>query len=600
MSTDNRTTLNDCSTTTGWTGDDTFVVISDPGTYYEGGSAGSLQFTNADEHQYTTSIGGTRDLSDATCWMLAKDNLVETQVNGGVKYVLYDGTNDIGYEIGGNDLTGLSLPTFWNAYRFDVSNSAAFTAHAFAGSEGALSKTAITGVGFGTYHLAKAVGSIDNCQIDRFCFIVNGNPALTINGGTSGTPITMATTASDDVTNGWGLVANPQGSQFNIFGSIEWGDSGTASTYFSEADSQITLNGIDISVGNFDMSLTCNATGTNLFQLDNCVVVNLGAVANWDLSDVNSNTVEITNTQFVDNGAFTLPVTGGTSRKVEDTTFVNCGQVNSSTCTITRLTFIGTTDANGALLANRSLDAMTFTSDGTGHAIYITTPGTYTYTNNSFTGYGATTSTDAVIYNNSGGSVTINVNSGDTPTYRDGVSASTNIVSGAVTIKITATESDGTAVQTARAHLRASNGTGPFPYQESVTITRSTTTATVPHTGHGMATNDKILLRGITDKVEDNTVHQITVTDVNTYTYTTTDSGSTSYTGTITCTFVVLDGITDINGEISTSRVYSSDQPVTGWTRKSSGSPYLQQGILTGSVLSASGFDKSAVMISDE
>jgi len=599
MSTDNRTTLADCSAVfTG--GDDLGAVISTTGLTYEGGNALSLQFTNADEYTFTTNIGGTRDLSDSTCYLLVKDNLIQTQTLGGVKYVLTDGVDEIGYEVGGSDNVGIPLNTFFNGYKLDVSNSAVFTAHAFAGSEGALDKVNITGVGFGTNHLSKAAGSIDNCFLDRLSFMVNGSPALTINVGTSGTPETLADVAADDITNGWGLVSNPQGNQFNIFCPTEWGDSGTASSYFDESGSQITLIGTGIGVDNFDMLFTCNSTGTNLFKLDNCVVVNLGAVSNWDFSDVNSNTLSITNTQFVNNGTFTFPVTGGTLRECTDCTFVNCGQINPSTMSFLRNTFTGTTDANGALLANQSLDAMTFVSDSTGHAIYITTPGTYTYTNNTFSGYGADTSTDAVIYNNSGGSVTINVNSGDTPTFRNGASASTNIVSGAVTIQVNAALKDGTAVNSARVFLKASNGTGPFPFEETVTITRSGTLATVSHTGHGMATNDKITLVGITDKLGDNgTVFQITVTDVNTYTYITTDAGSTSYTGTIKATFVALNGLTS-GGALSTSRVYGSNQPVVGWTRKSSGAPYLQEGVLVGEINSSTGFNGTAVMLADE
>lgn len=446
MSTDNRTTLNDCSAVTGWTGDDAVVVTTDTGNFYEGSSALSTQLSNADEHMFTTSIGGTRDLSDATCWMLIKDNLGDTKANGGVKYVLSDGTDVIGYEIGGNDDTGLQLSIFYNSYRLDVSNSAAFTAHAFAGSEAALGKTVITGVGYGALHLAKAVGSVDNLFMDRFSFVVNGNAALTINGGTSGTPETLADVAADDITNGWGLVANPQGNLFNIFCATEWGDSGTASSYFDQSDSQIFMNGNDLSAGNFDQALIANTTGTNLFKLDNCIIVGIGAVANWDFSSVNVNTMEITNSQFVDAGTILFPVTGGTSRLCTGTGFINCGQVTVSTMTFTGNSFVGTTDANGAILLATSLTDCAFTSDGTGHAIYITTPGTYTLTDVFFTGYGATATTDAVIYNNSGGLVTINVTGGDTPTYRNGASATTT-VNVSVTVSITVVDRNNAAIQ---------------------------------------------------------------------------------------------------------------------------------------------------------
>jgi hypothetical protein len=178
-----------------------------------------------------------------------------------------------------------------------------------------------------------------------------------------------------------------------------------------------------------------------------------------------------------------------------------------------------------------------------------------------------------------------------------------DIVIDPITVQVTAALKDGTAVENARVFLKASDGTGPFPFEDAITsITRSGTTATVTTTAvHGLASNDKIYLEGITDKTEDNyTVLQVTVTGTTTFTYTTTNSGSTSYTGTITCTFVALNGLTNASGILSTSRVYSSNQPVTGWTRKSTSSPFLQEGVLVGTVNSSTGFSGTAVMLSDE
>lgn len=74
----------------------------------------------------------------------------------------------------------------------------------------------------------------------------------------------------------------------------------------------------------------------------------------------------------------------------------------------------------------------TFTgSSSTGHAIEITTAGTYTFSGNVFSGYGAGGTNSAAIYNNSGGLVTINVTSGGSGaaqlTVRNGAGASTTI-----------------------------------------------------------------------------------------------------------------------------------------------------------------------------
>jgi len=597
VSTDNRTLLNDCSAAfTG--GDDTGSATTLSGLFYETSSL-SVQFTNADERTFTTNIGGTRDLSDATCYMLAKDNLIQTQALGGVKYVLYDGTNEIGYEVGGNDNTGIPLTPFFNGYKLDVSNSATFLAHAFAGSEVSLAKTLITGVGYGTNHLAKAQGSIDNCFLDQFFFMANGSPALTINGGTLGTPITMTQTSADDIANGWGLVSNPQGKQFNVFAPTEWGDSGTASTYFSEEDSQVTLIGTGVGAGNFDMRNTCNATGTNVFKLKGCVVINLGAAANWDLSDANSDTVAVDTTQFVDNGAFTFPVTGGTDRHCNDSTFANCGQVNPSTMEFLRNTFIGTTDANGALLANRNLDSMTFTSDGTGHAIYITAPGSYDYTLNSFNGYGIDTSTDATIYNNSGGAVTINVNSGDTPTFRNGSGASTTIVAGAVTTKITATNSETKAVvEGAAVVVRAALTSGGLPFEDVITITRSGNIATVSHSSHGLDTGQWVEIENA-DQNEYNRLKQVTVNTPSEYTYVVEGSPTTPATGTILSTAVLINGRTDALGEISDTRTLVVNQNFSGSVKKTTSNPVFVSQDLLDTINKSTGFLQTVALIPD-
>lgn len=69
-----------------------------------------------------------------------------------------------------------------------------------------------------------------------------------------------------------------------------------------------------------------------------------------------------------------------------------------------------------------------FTSGGTGHAITITATGTFAFEGNTFTGYGADATTDAAIYNNSGGAVTLTVpTGGQVPTVLNGAGASTTI-----------------------------------------------------------------------------------------------------------------------------------------------------------------------------
>lgn len=108
-------------------------------------------------------------------------------------------------------------------------------------------------------------------------------------------------------------------------------------------------------------------------------------------------------------------------------TFAEC-QVAHNGATLTACTFSDSllTTADPSNLA----DAV-FISGGSGHAIEITAPGTYSLDNLSFTGYGADDTSDAAIYNNSGGAVTLSVSGGSTPTVRNGAGASTTVQSGA-------------------------------------------------------------------------------------------------------------------------------------------------------------------------
>jgi hypothetical protein len=89
-------------------------------------------------------------------------------------------------------------------------------------------------------------------------------------------------------------------------------------------------------------------------------------------------------------------------------------------------------------------------SASTGHAIRITSTGTYTFKGNVFNSFGADGTTSAAIYNDSGGAVTINVTEGGgTPTVRNGSGASTT-VNNAVTLTVTVVNSSGVAIQNAR------------------------------------------------------------------------------------------------------------------------------------------------------
>lgn len=95
---------------------------------------------------------------------------------------------------------------------------------------------------------------------------------------------------------------------------------------------------------------------------------------------------------------------------------------------------------------------------GLGHAFEITSTGSITLDNLTYSGFGSDGTNSAVFYNNSGGSLTINVTGGDTPTVRNGVGATTTILNTVVVRVIALSASTGLPVENARVLLEADAG----------------------------------------------------------------------------------------------------------------------------------------------
>lgn len=83
-----------------------------------------------------------------------------------------------------------------------------------------------------------------------------------------------------------------------------------------------------------------------------------------------------------------------------------------------------------------NLTDTTIIQSGSGHAFEITSTGTYTLTDLTYSGFGGTAGSnltansganDAVFFNDSGGAVTLNITGGGTPSVRNGAGATTTV-----------------------------------------------------------------------------------------------------------------------------------------------------------------------------
>ena len=170
----------------------------------------------------------------------------------------------------------------------------------------------------------------------------------------------------------------------------------------------------------------------------------------------------------------------------------------------------------------------------------------------------------------------------------------------ATDVSVTCVDSStGSAISGARVLMKAASG-GDLPFEDSVTITSSGTTATVTHTSHGLRTGLKVLISGANES-NYNGVFTITVSDANTYTYTMSGSTSSPATGTIKCTSVIIDDTTNGSGVASASpkHRHTTDQPVSIIARKGSASTYYKQGDGSADIL-VTGLSETVFMVKDE
>lgn len=402
--TDNRTQLNDCEddAQTFTTSGAQLGTSTLSGQFVEGAASVQAQHSNTYDDTYTSgdSAGATfsLDFSDTTVYLGVKDNLMALDSVAGGMIVLGDGTDRIGYTIGGSNAVGLPYANQYIFFKLDGSDAVANPGtadvdhHVFAGTEANLTFTAITIMGFGSLHNAKAQGNVPNVFLDNFRYIANGSIAASITGGTIGTPEGMADVVIDDETVGAGMFANPLGEQYIIFAPTEWGDDTTLDSYFVGVDQQWVFMGDNsgsraIGLGNFPMQVVGNGTGTNSFVLTRVVAVSTGARASLDMSDVNVDIMQLDSCVFTDLGLITMPIQVVDDKFCNTSVFNNCDQMILATLDMDNCTWNGTTDADGAFAwgtveqdQEKQINS-TLVSDGTGNAIEInpTGAGPFTY-----------------------------------------------------------------------------------------------------------------------------------------------------------------------------------------------------------------------------
>jgi hypothetical protein len=433
---------------TGWNGGN----VSTDDDFVEGLGSVGVKASAITQELYTTSItGGPYNFSTTfagyhiIAWFNTKTP-IDTKALGGLAIIVGNGTSrgkwyvrPTGFYKGGFITRVANTAAAFN-------NIAAGT-WTLGGNPGQL--TAVTQVGVGFVTITSIMGNFNNVQVDQ----ITAGLGLRV----TGTETFETVRAADEDTAFYGWWSSAAGA-FIGKGKLYIGPAtGSTATTFTDTAFSVIFANEDVAATFYEIQTI--GTGTNVNWTLGSISAAAPAVARWALT-VTSTTASFNDTSSVLKGSGAISLSASTT--MTGTTFIDGTSLTQNGATLTSISVLTAnvtagnsyiTSTNPALITNS-----TFTYNA-GHAIVITTPGTYSFTGNIFESYLGTPgtnlvvssgSTGAAIYNNSGGSVVLNIaGGGDTPTIRNGAGATTT-VNNNVTVTVTVQDSATTPIQNAQ------------------------------------------------------------------------------------------------------------------------------------------------------
>lgn len=236
---------------------------------------------------------------------------------------------------------------------------------------------------------------------------------------------------NDNINNRWGLIQDTSGG-FLWQGRMQLGTTATA-VDFRDTNKNIFINFTPKVTRDFNKIEINNSSSYVSMRGFTFQVVDLDTASDGWLQMVDSATLYLTDCNFIDMDRF---IFNYSSNPVEivGCVFRRCNWIFQGGATFEGCTFSNSTSGVFFYADDISLISdSTFVSDGTGHAIELSTAhagNTYTFNGNTFTAYASANGItgNEAIYNNSGGAVTINLTNTDSvPSYRNGSGATTTI-----------------------------------------------------------------------------------------------------------------------------------------------------------------------------
>ena len=200
-------------------------------------------------------------------------------------------------------------------------------------------------------------------------------------------------------------------------------------------DSNRTLIFPHTKTGNGFSGIICDLNSSTTIDMTSCQFVGRGFVTNSiDTRPIFTASGSVGNLDLIGcsfQGFSTMLLSSSFS--AVNCTFLSCSRIDQSGSYFDDCKFTNhTTTLSSAYIISREPNRITNSAfsniSGSGHAIELRATGSFTLQGNTFLGYGSSNTGNAAVFNNSSGSVTLNITGGgSTPTIRNGTNASTTV-----------------------------------------------------------------------------------------------------------------------------------------------------------------------------
>lgn len=542
----------------------------------------------------------------------ANRNILDTIGNGGGQLCMgTSATAFAAFDVDGSDVDG-SVLLSWVNYAVDPTQTASRTT----GSPGAAS----TWDHFGMEWKILGTGSLKGAP-NAIGIIRHGRELTVIDGQASEYGTFAGAAAFDsDTTRRWGILTEGAGA-LQFHGAFVMGTTGTAVDFRDPGTNIIVLE--DPHVPSTFNEFEIRNASSNV-EWTGVSITALGTTSPFILT-LNVGTFTGTLCKFVGGGTTVLKSDGAMTLS----TWEGCQQVTGGNADLSGSSILASTVAAdaGALLWNETISTpttltdladMTF-SQGTNahHAIQFGTNVTadVTLTGVEFSGFSASDDVNGstLRFDATTGSLNVNlvgctVDGSPATTSNIGVDdaagVTVTLVIDPVTTKFTCQDEDNIDIQNVRVFAEtADNGGGSgFPYQLSVTgITQTAGVATATTaTAHGLVAGDQVVIRGAVPNGYNKVAAIIAAPTTTTFTYAVDSGLSSPSSGTRLVSYVAVHGLTDVNGEIQSSKTWPASQGLKGWARKKNTvSPFYKDANIV--VADASGgTDQTLILLPDE